>query len=125
MQTCFPLPSTLSMNSGIGSLAVCNPTLLIKIVSNHSPQFQPNLVIGDKTDQHSSSQMSASSEFSNIYNFVLQTVFSVAMMIVQHFENTTLKSGYLCLSRRCHQQARQSRRSGWGRLCGEHCPSQG
>ena len=92
MQTCFPLPSTLSMNSGIGSLAVCNPMLLIKIVSNHSPQvqpnlkvikfmllikivskhsaqFQPNLVIGDKTDQHSSSQMSASSEFSNIYNF--------------------------------------------------------
>ena len=122
--------------------------LLINIVSKHSVQF-----IGDKIyapdknnqqgfcsssakfmaggknftkiDQHSSSQMSASSELLNIYNFVLQTVFSVAMMIVQHFENTTLKSGYLCLSRRCHQQARQSRRSGWGRLCGEHCPSQG
>ena len=41
IQTCFPLPSTLSMNSGIGSLAVCNPMLL----SNHSPQVQPNLKV--------------------------------------------------------------------------------
>ena len=34
-QTCFPLPSTLSMSSGIGSLAVCNPTLLEEMIGQN------------------------------------------------------------------------------------------